>query len=423
MSLISSLESINTEKLLNNLPSGVVIHQMDTTITYANKKALELLGLTWDQIIGRKAISKEWHLVNENGQLLEVEEYPVNQVITTRQTLSGFVLGVKATHNSNITWILSNAYLENHNKQEQVVVTFADISNTQNLLFKEIVDNARDAIIITSAYPIDEPDGPIIEYVNDAFCQISGYSKEEAIGQTPRILQKDDIDREALDRIKSSLEAKEPIRETLLNYSKDERPYWLDVSIFPLHAYGNKVTHFAAIERDISQIKYSELSHLEASQTDPLTGLLNRRGFDMLIQEQFLRNEIDCYCILALDIDFFKSINDTYGHELGDIVLARLATVLKYISRKDDLIARFGGEEFILFLPHVELQAAKNIAERIRKECEKLRIETRKEILKFTVSLGVKQGKEEYDVYTTITNADAALYQAKEKGRNQVVVS
>jgi diguanylate cyclase (GGDEF)-like protein/PAS domain S-box-containing protein len=351
------------------------------------------------------------------------KDFPANRVIATKKALNEYMIGIKPKKRAQIKWALVNAYLDSSSNIDQIIVTFTEISKMQNIVFKEFVDNALDAMIITSANPLDDPHGPTIEYVNDTFCEITGYTRDEVIGKTPRILQRDDIDREALGRIKDALKKQIPVRETLLNYSKEEHPYWLDISIFPLHAYGNKVTHFAAIERDISQIKHSELSHLEASQSDALTSLLNRRGFDILVKELFVKQYFEHYSIIAIDIDRFKGINDTYGHAIGDIVLVKLAEILQKVSRRDDLVVRFGGEEFIILLPHVNSAQSQNIAQRIRKEAGNLKIQSCKDnTFQFTISLGVAQGVTQEELPTIIANADLALYEAKALGRNRVEV-
>lgn len=415
-----AIKNIDTQHFLEHLPAGVVIHNMDTSIAYANTMALNILGITWEQAIGKMAIDKQWHFVDEHGLILKLEEYPVNQILNSQKPLNELIIGIKVNDITPVKWVIVNAYLDDTKNEQQIVVTFTEISLAQKLSFKEVVDKAQDAVVITSAHSIEEPHGPIIEYVNDAFCKISGYEKEEVLGKTPRILQRDDIDRDALKRIKTALINKESVRETLLNYSKDNKPYWLDISIFPLHGFGNKITHFAAIERDISQIKYSEISHMEASRTDPLTKLLNRRGFDILSEELYITNEVLEYNVILIDIDYFKKINDTYGHDIGDKVLIELSNLIKRLFRKDDLCARIGGEEFLIFLPNINLEQTVSITQRLKEEVEKSTLYFDNQELKFTISAGVSHAQKKELLKECIKNADLALYKAKSAGRNQI---
>ncbi len=126
----------------------------------------------------------------------------------------------------------------------------------QAFLLEQIVLNANDGIILAKADDID--DGPYIVYVNDAFCDITGYSKEEAIGNTPRMLQGENTSRETLDEIRRCLEAGVPFRGELVNYGKAGDEYWLDIAIVPIRDSAGDITHFAAIERDITARKEAD---------------------------------------------------------------------------------------------------------------------------------------------------------------------
>jgi len=154
---------------------------------------------------------------------------------------------------------------------------------------------------------------------------------------------------------------------------------------------------------------------------DQLTGLYNRYYLLEVANHRVaraMRNNISV-SLLMLDIDHFKLINDTYGHAEGDAVLKEFSKELKAASRKEDVVARFGGEEFVVFLDHSDLLMASEIAERIRKKVEEMRVGK----IKFTVSIGVaelKNGKEGFS--ELVVRADNAMYKAKTSGRNRVVI-
>lgn len=414
------LNKIEFKTLLEHLPTGVIIHNLDTSIEYANRMALSLFKMTWNQVIGKDTFNKNWDLLDNEGNKLDETKHPVNIVINTEEDLNEYIIGINI--DNTITWVVVNAYMNKGEKESFIVVTFTDITQSHQISFKEIVDKAKDVVIITTSEPLDEPNGPKIVYVNEAFSKISGYSKEEVLGKTPRLLQKDETSRESLKNIKDALIKKDPVRETLLNFDKSGNPYWLDVSIFPLHGYANKVTHFAAIERDISEIKESELLNIEASRTDHLTSLLNRRGFDSLIVKSFSINKGKEYSIITMDIDNFKVINDTYGHDIGDVVLVEISKVLLNICRKDDICARMGGEEFTIFLPNVDVNQCKVIAERIRLEVSQITIKSIDKSFNFTVSLGIISEKDQHNYLKALKNADKALYEAKTSGKNKVTI-
>jgi len=163
------------------------------------------------------------------------------------------------------------------------------------------------------------------------------------------------------------------------------------------------------------------------ASTDSMTGLYNRGHFSKVSQHLLSlakRNQTNL-SVIMLDIDNFKSVNDTHGHSIGDEVIISLANKLKALHRKSDLSCRFGGEEFVLLLPNTNVDNALLFAEKIRFETEKIEIKIKQnEILKFTVSIGVSsvQIKTENNIEESIKRADDALYLAKENGKNKVCI-
>lgn len=176
----------------------------------------------------------------------------------------------------------------------------------------------------------------------------------------------------------------------------------------------------------LSSILISEQQLLRTISThDPLTGLLNRRGLDLSIRSILGRTNRskECISVIALDIDHFKHINDTYGHDAGDLALKTLATVLSKKNRESDIWCRLGGEEFGLVLPTCPLDAAQKTAETIRQRVEEISITYEQHTIKFTASLGVSSACSSVNIDELLKDADKALYTAKNQGRNQVCVS
>ena len=163
----------------------------------------------------------------------------------------------------------------------------------------------------------------------------------------------------------------------------------------------------------------------DMAHTDELTQLYNRRQFLQLAEQSIQQwPKYNLTCLLMFDIDFFKNINDTYGHDVGDEVLRVLANITRREMRHSDVLARFGGEEFIALLPDTTLEDAISIASRLCQKIESYQICVQyKYCFNISVSIGVAQLQpNQNDLNLLIKNADIALYQAKENGRNQVVI-
>jgi len=422
-------EAIDAAALLNSLHAGVVVHGPGTEILYANPRALELLRLTADQASGRVAMDPEWRFLDEEKHLLPVEEYPVNRVLASGEAVTNQVVGIVDSRSEAITWVLVNAYPERDPDGQitKVVVTFIDITREkQDIPFEQIVAYASDPVVVTEANPV-VGQGPRILYVNDAFTDLTGYTPEEVIGQSPRILQGPDTDPATRSRIRQALIDRVPIQEQILNYTKGGEKYWVELKIVPLRNTRGEVTHFAAIERDITSQKAKESSLRELAITDPLTNLLNRRGFSEQAQGRLASALRDGQgiALAMIDIDFFKRINDSYGHEVGDQALIHLASLLRSSFRESDVIGRLGGEEFAVLLAGATLDRAGALMDRLRTRLATTPFslfDGRK--LGFTVSIGVATlDPEKATLQALIKAADAALYTAKRGGRNRVAVT
>lgn len=288
--------------------------------------------------------------------------------------------------------------------------------------FSAIVQNAKDVVIVTEASPIDAP-GPKIIYVNDAFTETTGYSAAEVIGETPRIFQKEGTDKEELSKIREALEKKEPVRVTLRNFSKTGKEYWVDISILPLRDSEGEVTHFASIQRDITEYKKLEQDLQILCRTDPLTTAANRRAFNEILSQEFSRFKRSQkeYALIMIDLDHFKSINDQHGHSVGDQVLIEVTERCKDNIRVHDILARLGGEEFCILLPYTESKQAKKVAERLREKIEIKPIIVDGLRVKVTISVGISLvSTNDEDGHQAMERADQKLFQAKESGRNQI---
>jgi len=216
--------------------------------------------------------------------------------------------------------------------------------------------------------------------------------------------------------------------------STDENRYSKDVATTFLQKLSAMIA--ISIENCINRQRTLELGY-----QDGLTNAYNRRYFDERLKHEVdrcSRSKTDLVC-LFIDIDFFKKINDQHGHQVGDAVLVRLVALMTEQVRSSDIVARYGGEEFAIILPETGIQRAHEVAERIRKKVEAQKLTFDDNTLGVTVSIGLaslsqiryQQGKNQNDELDEVTGnldqlllrkADEALYQAKQTGRNQVVI-
>ncbi|MBW4090540.1 MAG: EAL domain-containing protein [Proteobacteria bacterium] len=299
---------------------------------------------------------------------------------------------------------------------------------SQAIPFLQIAETANDIILVTT--PDLDPPGPLITYVNPAFTRLTGYTVAEAIGRSPRILQGPGTNRATLDNILASLRSGRPAHQKILNFGKSGAPYWLDMHIVPLRDAQGTITHFAAIERDVTLDKrrLDELEYL--ADRDTLTGIPNRRAFlramksvcDAADARGHPASKLKGPCLAFIDIDHFKRINDERGHAVGDAVLCGMADCLAENVRRVDILGRLGGEEFAVCMPAVALQDAKALAQRLRCAVAGAAFDTPGGPVNITVSLGVACYSPGDTVATLLERADAAMYVAKRNGRNCVRV-
>jgi diguanylate cyclase (GGDEF)-like protein len=192
----------------------------------------------------------------------------------------------------------------------------------------------------------------------------------------------------------------------------------------PLRNAENHIIGLYLTVQDVTELASYEHRLIEMNMKDGLTGVYNRRCFEQRLTEEFERAKrySSKFSIIMFDIDFFKSVNDNYGHQCGDAVLKSVSGRIASMIRKTDFVARYGGEEFCCLLPETDLSSALILAERFRETVAALDSVFQNQVVKVSISLGVAEMKKEY-LYpeAIVEKADEALYAAKRSGRNRVV--
>ena len=209
--------------------------------------------------------------------------------------------------------------------------------------------------------------------------------------------------------------------EVELNSQNSDKTLWITLSSRVFEVEGELVLYINFT--NITEQKETEQELFIQASTDTLTGLYNRRQFFALTDQAFAmaQREHTPYCAIMLDIDHFKNINDTYGHDAGDLVLKHLSDVMRQTLRKSDIIARWGGEEFIIFLQNTTPEKGIHPANKLREAVQATSVTVGDKVIQFTISLGVSASQTP-DVAALQKEADLALYHSKENGRNQVTL-
>jgi diguanylate cyclase (GGDEF)-like protein/PAS domain S-box-containing protein len=384
--------------------------------TYANEQAERLLGQPPGGLQGRKIWNMfqktvRWRLEEQfrrafaSQRIIEAEELDAR--LSCRVEARGYPFGAGlAVHLRDVT--------ARHKSQEQL------------RLLESSIARLNDIVIITEAGPFSAP-GPRIVFVNEAFERRTGYSPEEVLGRTPRLLQGPATQRVELDRIRAAMEQWQPARVDLINYKKNGEPFWVDLEVSPVWDHERKLTHWVAVGRDITERKTAEEKIQYLAFYDPLTRLPNRQ----LLLDRLQRAVSDHDrpregALMFIDLDNFKVLNDTLGHQKGDLLLQQVAERLRSCVARGDTVARLGGDEFVILLEnsgHKPLQPAEGariVSERILAKLGEPYLLSGY-LHHSTCSIGVTLfGRAPWSVSELLKQADLAMYQAKNAGRNTV---
>jgi len=393
---------------------GVMVQNAQGVITECNLAAQEIFGMTKDEILGRVNNDARWSAIKEDGSVLPTLERPSVKALRTGKAQENVIMGV-VREGSSIVWVQANAeplFSDDFSHVESVVVTLSNITQFRKSKLKlEEYIAIIDANVIISSTDLEG----IITEVSEAFCAISGYSKEELMGKNHNIVRHSDMPDSLYAQMWETLKSGKTWVGEMKNRHKNGTDYWVDATISPRFNDVGVMVGYTAIRQDITDKKRIE----ELSITDRLTGLYNRLKLDEMLSlhVSMAHRHKTPFSVIMLDIDKFKSVNDTYGHQVGDTLLQEIASVLKTNIRLEDVLGRWGGEEFLILLPNMTCEGALLLAEKLRLAIETYSFST---VGSRTSSFGVASYTQSDNTKTIVGRADEALYRAKANGRNRV---
>lgn len=261
----------------------------------------------------------------------------------------------------------------------------------------------------------------ILTFVNDAYVSHTGYSREKSIGKTAAILKSGKHDKDYYKNLWKEILSGNVFRGLIINRKKDGELYYEEKTITPIKNDAGAITSFVSTGKDITERIKMQQDLEKLASTDNLTGIYNRHKF-----EELFKIELDRVArykhpltLIMFDIDHFKNVNDTYGHDVGDEVLKNIVNVVRKNIRNTDIFVRWGGEEFIILCPETETQKATNFAEKLRSAIETTLFAQAGNI---TCSFGVTSYIDKEIDDSFLKRVDNALYKAKNEGRNRVLV-
>ncbi|MCC6128582.1 MAG: EAL domain-containing protein [Acidobacteria bacterium] len=282
---------------------------------------------------------------------------------------------------------------------------------------------AQSAIVLTDATER-------IIAVNPAFVDLTGYEEKEALGRRAGFLQGAQTDPMTRDRIRQALDQRDPIRVEILNYKKDGRTFWAEISIEPVFDYTGTLTHWISFQRDISRRREGEQQRIELlrqvtqiAETDSLTHLPNRDWFLAQLERAINLSTAKSrqLTLILADLDRFREINETSGYATGDQTLVMVGQLFRENLRKPDMVARLGGDEFGILLPETSVDNAPAVARKLLSALGAQGLTVADGLkLRMTASFGVASLPQHgHSARELLAAADAALHDAKERGRNQ----
>ncbi|SDK46605.1 sensor domain-containing diguanylate cyclase [Billgrantia gudaonensis] len=393
-------------------PAATAITDTEGRIEYVNQRFLDVTGFSREELLGKTPA------MIQSGMTPEDVYRDMWQTLRSGRVWKGELQNRKK--NGELYW--ESEVITPVRDDRGRVVNFVAVKEdiTERKRQEDELKVMASVFETGQATLITDPD-MCIEKVNQAFTDITGYRAEEVIGQTPRLFKSGVHDQAFYARLWDAVLETGHWQGEIWNRNKYGDIYPLWQSITAVRDEAGDIRHFIAVFHSIAERKQMEIELERQATRDHLTGAHNRRAFDRAIRQAIRQAEHsgDGFSLLLFDIDHFKAVNDSYGHDAGDAILKRLATRAGEGLRSTDLLARWGGEEFAILLLDTPLKGATTFAERLREQVAMSRFEG----LAITISLGITEYRPGDDLDSLLARADDALYRAKRSGRNTAAVA
>jgi len=355
-----------------------------------------------------------------------IEKFPKASFLKTHNAFSycGFPSIDSEGNVISVTCLLDDKQHEYSDEDKDLLQIFAQRIGTEM---------ERKKYLYESAVVVYDQDGKIMElYSTPEMDERYGIRWVDAVGRSVGEFLLPEQVEQRLEEIRRIFDTGEKmIVENVIIFPGGN--FWHETSLSPMRDSNGNILAVVGFIRDITERKEVEEqlvsirdSLQKQANHDSLTGLYNRHYMSEILDKEFsraLRYQTDLSCLL-LDLDYFKDVNDSFGHAFGDMVLREFADCLKQFARKSDIYFRYGGEEFMLLLPNTGIAGARNVAEKIRTACDKKRYEEGNNSTTVTVSIGIASVKQHQllESKEILALADKALYRSKAEGRNRVTV-
>lgn len=422
--------------LMHNLHAGLLICTPDARITYGNPEVSRMLRTDPKAVIGKSIPELGCTFRDEHGSPLSLDNDLIQRVRHSGRELTDMVASIQCADNLPPVWALVHAYPEfdTSRRFSRIVLMFIDITDRKRLEAELLADRQMKAAALdamTSHVAVLDRKGVIVE-TNASwgrFAERGGYGDGRSFNGVnyldvlANVTGPDEtFAKAAHEGIKAVMAGRSPLFQMDYPCHCPSERQWFAMKVTPMDAQRERVL---VSHENITSIKLAEEAIRILANTDALTGLANRRHFLETAEDEFARAQRynTPLAVLMADLDFFKAINDRYGHAGGDTVLRHFAITLSSLLRDSDSAGRVGGEEFAVLLPHTALDGAQAFAERLMDCIASTPPDIDGTLAPYTVSIGISEfGPGSKDFSALLRCADDALYRAKHNGRNRYEV-